>query len=1683
MEKIQNAGQQNKDILLAELLIENQDLQKTIAAHKESRAYAESKQQEAYEELNRLKTQFNSFKVENEDVIRELMSKDKQLDIKSVTLLKEKEKYDKLSLKYANLQSSINSAEDQRKINNEKLHAELKELEEKYNQLLKTIDHFEQKANENSYDNWKFNFALKNAKLGAWDYNEDKDTFTFSQAGCQILGYKQKSMERDFDTFLLMIHQGDKRLFREKFQELRSQQIKAVEIDIRIIDKNDVYQNVHFSASYYLNKKSKPRLAGVISDQDNVTLKNLKNELSELSLLLEEKDSQIEQERNVRDQLEESIKKLKSDFENSQGETINAEEFDKLQKNHDLTSKELNELKVEFEITKEILGEKELELKEALQRVHKTDNDSPSEFHLEEIENLKRQLNQTRAEYENLSLVASKTDNAIIITDHEGKIQYVNKGFERLTEYSKEEVIGEKPGNFLQGENTNPEHVKAIREGLNSKKPFSQDIINYSKSGKEYWLSISITPIFDENGTLDKFIAVERDVTEDKKRDEELQEAESELRKLMEDQFIQSEQLIIKEQELSKALEESERIREEVENLSMVASKTDNAVVITDPLGQILYVNEGFERITEYKREEVLGKKPGSFLQGPDTDMEHVKAIRQGLNSKKPFKQDILNYSKTGRPYWLNISINPVFNEAGEIEKFIAIENDITAQKMQEEEFKNLSLVASRTDNAVIISDRYGCIEWVNKGFERITEYTLEEVKGKKPGDFLQGPETSREDILAISQGIKSQKPFKHEIYNYSKSGRGYWLSLSITPVFNDKGILDKFIAIESDITEEKKSQEELVNLSLVASRTDNAVIISDKYGMIEWVNDGFTRITEYTLTEVKGKKPGSFLQGEKTSQEDILAIRRGINSKKPFKHEIYNYSKSGRGYWLSLSITPIFDEYGELDKFIAIENDITAQKELQLELENLSLVASKTDNAVIISDKDGLIEWVNPFFTKLTEYSLEEVKGKKPGSFLQGPDTREEDVIAIRKGIKSQKPFTAEIYNYSKSGREYWLSLSITPIFDEYGIVEKFIAIERDITVEKQLAAEIEDSEEQMRLLMEDQFSNQEDLLNKEAELQKALDESKILSLVASKTDNAVVVTNKDGLVEYVNDGFVRITGYKLEEVAGKKPGTFLQGPDTDPKHVQAIREGLLSKKPFTQEIINYSKNGKPYWLSLSITPILDEEGEVERFIAIESDISERKANEEELQNLSLVASKTDNAVIITNNKGLIEWVNPGFENLTEYSFEEVVGKKPGNILQGKETTSEQITAIRMGLQSLEPFTAEIYNYSKSGRGYWLSLSITPIFDQFGNVEKFIAIESDITERKTLELEIAETEEQMRAIMDEQFATTEALMKKDMELNEANASSEELMKKEEALNKALAQEKKRKQELDEALARIKETQSQMVQNEKMASLGQLTAGIAHEINNPINFVYNGIDSLNMSLEDLTAIIQKYSDLENCDPDEVDHVLEEIKTMKKRLRFEKLMKNLPSVLSDIKNGANRTIEIVKGLRVFSRLDEEEQKAADINECLNSTLILLRNKTKDRVEVKKYFDESLEDIMCYPGQLNQVFMNLLSNAVQAIPEEKKDGKIMLYTENMEDRVIIRVLDNGSGIPEDVKEKVFEPFFTTKGVGIGTGLGLSISYGIIEKHDGKIYVNSEVGKGTEFVIELPKINKKVIKGIQK
>lgn len=325
--------------------------------------------------------------------------------------------------------------------------------------------------------------------------------------------------------------------------------------------------------------------------------------------------------------------------------------------------------------------------------------------------------------------------------------------------------------------------------------------------------------------------------------------------------------------------------------------------------------------------------------------------------------------------------------------------------------------------------------------------------------------------------------------------------------------------------------------------------------------------------------------------------------------------------------------------------------------------------------------------------------------------------------------------------------------------------------------------------------------------------------------------------------------------------------------------------------------------------------------------------------------------------------------------------------------------------------------------------------------------------------------------------------LKKEKELSQAEAlrisrENEQLVREqnivlEQKVTERTSELQKTNNELNLTLNELKNTQTQLVNAEKMASLGQLTAGIAHEINNPINFVTSNIRPLRRDIHDLLETIKRF---ENLIPAGDDRIKAQLDAIKGEMDFDYLTEEINVLINGMEEGAIRTAEIVKGLRTFSRLDESDLKKVNVNEGIDSTLILLNSNLGGRINVIREYDEDAL-IECYPGKLNQVFMNILNNAIQAMHtnEQHANGTLTLRTKSVGDFVTIEIGDTGPGMSEEVKQRIFEPFFTTKAVGQGTGLGLSIVYSIIESHHGTIEIDSTLGVGTIFKLTLPKLHK--------
>ena len=277
----------------------------------------------------------------------------------------------------------------------------------------------------------------------------------------------------------------------------------------------------------------------------------------------------------------------------------------------------------------------------------------------------------------------------------------------------------------------------------------------------------------------------------------------------------------------------------------------------------------------------------------------------------------------------------------------------------------------------------------------------------------------------------------------------------------------------------------------------------------------------------------------------------------------------------------------------------------------------------------------------------------------------------------------------------------------------------------------------------------------------------------------------------------------------------------------------------------------------------------------------------------------------------------------------------------------------------------------------------------------------------------------------------------------------------------------KTNRDLKEVNSKLSDAQSKLIQSEKLASIGQLAAGVAHEINNPIGFIFSNFGTLEQYLEDLFQMLDAYEQAEASVSDGA--ALARIRSLKADLDIDYLKEDIPNLMRESRDGIQRVRKIVQDLKDFSRVDaRQEWESVDLHAGIDSTLNIVNNEIKYKADVVKHYG-ALPEVQCLPSELNQVFMNLLVNAAHAITAER--GTITISTGVEGPNVWVEVADTGAGIAQENLKRIFDPFFTTKPVGKGTGLGLSLSYGIVQKHSGRMEVHSELGVGTRFRVTLP------------
>ena len=533
------------------------------------------------------------------------------------------------------------------------------------------------------------------------------------------------------------------------------------------------------------------------------------------------------------------------------------------------------------------------------------------------------------------------------------------------------------------------------------------------------------------------------------------------------------------------------------------------------------------------------------------------------------------------------------------------------------------------------------------------------------------------------------------------------------------------------------------------------------------------------------------------------------------------------------------------------------------------------------------------------------------------------------------------------------------------------------------------------------------------------AEEKQRILSWAVDNNPNSIVITNPDGTIEYVNHKFCTLTGYSPAEAVGQNPRVLKSG-EMPPQQYAELWQIISHGDNWRGEFHNKKKSGELYWESASIAPILDDQGRILRYLAVKEDITQRKIYEEELLNNTeelLLKHNELNALFSQVNIGKREW-------------EDTMDSIPEMVLM-----CDPSGAITRCNRAVTTFTGLSYTQI-------LGLDCLGLFVRSG-------------------MEVISCDDTSGQMVCENGARHFELLFNELKqigTNDVRGSVVTIHETTEFV--------RMNENLQKTSAELQQAQAQAFQQEKLASIGQLAAGVAHEINNPMGFISSNLTTMDKYMQKLRAFetavietVQNRGDLETV------ALLNDVRA---KMKIDFILNDLHTLLEESQDGAQRVRCIVRDLKSFSHEDEALCKPFCINECLDSTLNMARNEIKYIADVELDYDPALPLLNCYPQKLNQVFMNLLVNAAHAI---EGHGTIRVKTFSEGGDIVVCISDTGRGIAPENLTRIFEPFFTTKEVGKGTGLGLSISYDIIKKHGGKLTVESEVGTGTTFTVRLP------------
>jgi len=976
---------------------------------------------------------------------------------------------------------------------------------------------------------------------------------------------------------------------------------------------------------------------------------------------------------------------------------------------------------------------------------------------------------------------------------------------------------------------------------------------------------------------------------------------------------------------------------------------------------------------------------------------------------------------------------------------------------LQEDDRRFRALIENSSD-AIVVLDREGNVSYESPSFLRLAGLEPSAAighnffEGVHPDDMLKVGEAF--DLLLATPG----GTLRAEVCVQHIDGSWRWVEAIGTNLLDDPSVHGIVINMR-DISDRKRAEERITFLSAMVENSPVSVIATDASRRIIYVNQATEQLYGYQKEELLGKDPAVLSSDCNSTPSIEEQIWDTVSRGEIWTGEVLNRKKSGEPFHVQASARALLDENGEFIALIRFQQDVTDRKRAEEALRDSEsryrLLAENVTDVIYFIDMEARPIHVSPSVERLLGYSLEEAMSRSMEQTLTPASlevAREALAKAVRlRGTEQEGPYgkkTLELEMRRKDGSTVWTENTMSFVLGQDGKPVGILGVSRDISERKRVEYELERHrerlEEEVQKRTAELVTSNEQLLHEIAERERAEDElvrsEARYRMLAEHVSDVIWSMTPDLKYTYISPAVTRLRGYTVEEAMGQTiqevltPESLQTAMEMRAEEVARLKaRGSGELAPRTLEVEMTCKDGSTVWTETVISYLTDPIRGVVGVLGVSRDISERKRAEERIKRLNVVlrAMRAVNQ-LITKEKDIDRLLQGACAHLVETrgyasAWIALLDDSGGCVTAAEAGLGQDFRPLIERLKAGQLVDCARKALAQSGivttEDPSSSCVDCPLLaSQPRRTAMTVRLEHGAKVYGLLSVSIpAElpADDEERSLFTE-LATDISFALYSIEGEEKRRQADENIREANA-------------QLRQALQQVEASQAQLLQSGKLAAIGELISGVTHELNNPL------------------AAISMYSEL----------LIEEVAD-----------EGIQRTLRKLKAQADRAGAIVRNLLSFARKHEPRKSYISINECVARTVELRAYELNlDNIQVVLRLDDSLPNTMADFNQLQQVFLNIITNAHQVMTEARGRGTLVIQTRRAGDMIQVRFTDDGPGIPADKLDRIFEPFFTTKDVGKGTGLGLSICYGIVQGHGGRIYAESEEGMGARFVVELP------------